>query len=211
MKAVLSTIVVFLSMSPLFAQLKIGMKAGGTLTNFATEGIGLSSGNYAEANFSYVAGATTKFPLNDRLSLQTDLLYGRKGAQTGFVTALNETSRTSDHLHYISITPLLHYQITSKLYVGAGPEISYLIGSYERSQLLGSRSTLIDYQPFDLAVNFDVQYHLLKKWSVGLRYNLGIYDITERFERTFSDDEVFVIDSDVYNRSIQLSIYYWLR
>ena len=205
-------IVFLLGIYPLFAQTKFGVKAGGLLSNFAYEGVGLSSpGTQGDAKLSYLVGVAAAFPISDRLSLQTDLLYSREGAQTGFVTIMNETSRTSDHLHYLSVAPLLCYRVINKLHISVGPEVSYLIGAYQRSELLGSTSTFLSYRPLDLAVNFDVQYHLLEKWSVGLRYNLGVYDVTKRFEVISFDDMPIVIDSNVYNRSVQLSLYYWLR
>lgn len=194
------------------AQVKFGIKAGGLLSNFAYRGVGLSSSDgQPDTKLSYLLGTAVAFPIGDHLSLQTELLYSKKGARTGFISALGETSRTRDQLHYLSVAPLLRYRVVDRLDVGVGPEVSYLIGSYERTELLGSRPTLMPYRSLDLAVNFDAQYHLLERWSVGLRYNLGVYDVTDRFEIVSFDDEVFVIDGDVYNRSVQLSLYYWLR
>ena len=212
MKKVLFTTAFFLSLSPLFAQLRIGVKAGGLFSNFAYQGVGLSSsGTRGDATFSYLAGVAAVFPISDRLSLQTDLLYQRKGAQTGLVMAMNQTSRVSEHLHYLSFTPLLRYRIINTLHLGIGPEVSYLLGVYRRSELLGSSPSFLAYHPLDLAVNAEVHYQPLKKWSVGLRYNLGLYDVTERFEVMTLIGQTFMIDDDTYNRSAQLSLYYWFR
>lgn len=211
MKKALLVIAFLLGASPLFAQVKLGAKAGGMVSNLVTKGVGLtSSNNQDDAKLSYLLGAVVTFSIYDRFSLQTELLYSNKGVRTD----LDGISGTiSDNYHYLSVPLLIRYQVTEQLGVGIGPELGYLLGAYQRSDVSGSNPIPVDrfYKPWDVAVNLDVQYDLLEKLSLGLRYNLGVYDVTKRYERTDNRGDVFVLDNDVYNRSIQLSLYYWFR
>ena len=212
MKNTLLVALSILLVSPLFAQVKVGIKAGGMLTDIATEGIGLGySGNPAKAKLSYLAGAVLALPILDRLSLQAELLYSNKGVRAEFSDP-NLPRKVSDNFHYLSLPLLLRYHLTDHLGVGIGPEVGYLLGAYQRTDTFGSNPREGDYEPIDVAINLDLQYNLLEKLSLGLRYNLGVYDITKRQEFVlFESGETIVDDSDAYNRSLQLSLTYWLK
>ena len=211
MKKVILVTLLALGSFPLLAQVRIGVKAGGMLTDIAVDGIGLGySGDQAKPKFSYLAGAVLTLPVYDQLSLQAELLYSNKGTRGEF-EAFGERVKISNHHHYLSLPVLLRYHLTDQLGIGLGPEVSYLLGAYQRSEAFGGISQEGDYEPMDVAINLDLQYNLLEKLSLGLRYNLGIYDITKRYEGVLIGGDPFVIDSDLYNRSLQLSLIYWLK
>ena len=197
---------------PLLAQVKIGVKAGGLISNVATEGVGLGySGDRAKSKLSYLAGAVLAVPIYDRTSLQAELLYSNKGVRAEF-SGPNLPSKVSDNFHYLSLPLLLRYHLTDRLGVGIGPEVGYLLGAYQRMDTFGSNPRDGDYEPIDVAINLDLQYNLLEKLSLELRYNLGVYDITKRQEYTLLESgETIVDDSNAYNRSLQLSLTYWLK
>ena len=214
MKKVILVTLLALGSFPLLAQVRVGVKAGGLISNVAPEGIRFNyPGASGSTRFSYLAGAVLTLPIHNRWSVQAELLYSKKGMQSGFVIALNQTSRTYDNLHYLSVPLLMRYQPIDRLSVGVGPEIGYLLGAYQRSSLLGSRPEKAQYEPLDVAVNLDVQYTLLNKISLGLRYNVGLYDVGRRYELVpfFGNGEPSVIDYTFYNRSLQLSLTYWLK
>lgn len=205
------TLLFLISLFPLFAQLKIGVKAGGVLSNIAGEGIGFSSsGTRDNAKLSYLVGGVLALPIHERFGVQAELLYSKKGLRfDGF-----ENEKVRNHYHYLSLPLLLRYRIVERLSVALGPEVSYLLGAYQRSDAFGNSDLngfSRTYKPLDIAINLDVQYDLSDKLALGLRYNVGLYDITERIEGVIIDGELSVIDDDVYNRSVQLSLYYWLR
>jgi hypothetical protein len=212
MKKVILVTLLALGSFPLLAQVRIGVKAGGMLTDIAVDGIGLGySGDQAKPKFSYLAGAVLTLPVYDQLSLQAELLYSNKGTWGEF-EAFGERVKISNHHHYLSLPLLLRYHLTDQLGIGLGPEVSYLLGAYQRTDTFGSNPQKRYYEPIDVAINLDLQYNLLEKLSLGLRYNLGIYDITTRQEFVlFESGETIVDDSDLYNRSLQLSLTYWLK
>lgn len=196
---------------PLLAQVKLGVKAGGMLTDIAIEGIGLGySGDGAKTKLSYLAGAVLALPIHDRLSLQVELLYSNKGILADLPDA-SGLGNVSDNFHYLSLPLLLRYHLTNRLGIGVGPEVGYLLGAYQRSDAFGSNSRRRYYEPIDVAINLDLQYDLLKKLTLGLRYNMGIYDVTKRSEGVIAGGGLFVEDSDLYNRSLQLALTYWLK
>ena len=196
------SIALSLSISSLWAQVEVGIKIGGMLSGIAAQGIGLtSSDNASQTKFSYLAGGSVAVPLHPRLNLHTELLYANKGNNVD-VDPLN----AKNNFHYLSVPILLQYTLTDRLGVAVGPEINYLIGAYQK--LLGN-IPLNDIKAFDVALDIDLQYSLLEKLSLGLRYNLGLYDITERLEAMFSDGTTISIDSKAYNRTLQLSLLYW--
>ena len=200
-----------LAVNPLFAQVKLGVKAGGLISNVASEGVRFNfPGASRDAKPSYLAGAVLLVPLSNQFSVQAELLYSKKGMRSGFTEALGQTSRTNYNFHYFSVPLLLRYHPIDKLSIGLGPEVSYLLGAYQRSHI-GSRPNKEFHEPLDVAVNLDMQYALLEKFSLGLRYNLGVYDITKRYEGVLIGGEPFVVDSDLYNRSLQLSLTYWFK
>lgn len=213
MKNTILVALLTLLVNPLFAQVKLGVKAGGLLSNRAAEGIRFNfPGASGDTKLSYLTGAVLAVPLSDRFSAQAELLYSKKGMRSGFVEARGQTSRATDNLHYLSVPLLLRYHLIEQLSIGLGPEVSYLLGAYQRSQVLGSRPNRMFYEPLDVAINLDVQYTLLDKVSLGLRYNVGVYDVAKRVEFiSFGGNEPVVIDNVFYNRSLQLVLTYWLK
>lgn len=187
------------------AQFKIGVKAGTLVSNVLDGGIGLTSGSNTDTKLSYLAGVVFAYPIYNRGHLQAELLYSKEGYradETG-----SEVIRS--HLHYLSLPILLQHEVANGLSVGGGPEISYLLAAYPRTEQFGIRS-LDWYRPFELGINLNVQYQLLEFLTIGVRYNMGLSDITERVEVPI-EGGIVAVDSDAYNRSLQLSLLYWLR
>ncbi len=182
------------------------------MSNIAPDGIRFNfPGASGDTKFSYLAGAVLAVPLSDRFSAQAELLYSNKGMRSGWVDARGQTSRAFDNLHYLSVPLLLRYYPITPLSIGLGPEVGYLLGAYQKSHV-GSRPDRMFYEPLDVAVNLDVQYTVLDKVSLALRYNVGVYDVAKRVEfRSFGGNEPVIIDNTFYNRSLQLSLTYWLK
>ena len=68
---------------------------------------------------------------------------------------------------------------------------------------------LASYRDLDIALNIGFGYTFLDRWSVNLRYNLGIRDISDDFTyEFFAQDEPILFSGSTYNRSVQLSVGY---
>lgn len=198
---------------PLLAQTSVGLKVGGALSNQTDGGVFLSADN--EQKVTYLGGIFVTVPLSNAFSLQPEVLYVNKGFQT--TSSGSITPRYN--LHYLSIPIMLQYHVLDKLTVALGPEVNYLIDATSNINLVslfsGSPSPierqLSSYKDLDLAVNVGIGYLLSDKFSVGLRYNMGLYDTSKDFMITLrSQEEPVVISGPTYNRTLQLSIGYRL-
>lgn len=207
--------------SSLLAQVSIGLKAGGALSGHTFEGIGMGEGEFVKP--TYLGGLFVAFPLSDNFSVQPEVLYANKGSQSS-------SGFTRYNLHYINIPIMLQYQVLEKLTIEVGPEFGYLLsaGTNNESEsfFLGptfpdfpsfNDQLLVSYRDLDMALNLGVGYALSDRWSVNLRYNLGLRDITDEFEVLFrpanepgGEPETILYSGPSYNRSLQLSVGYQL-
>lgn len=198
--------------SGLLAQVSVGVKAGGALVNNTYEGIGLFNEGSNSIKPSYLAGLFASMPLSEDFGFQLEVLYSNKGFR------VDEIQFARHHnLHYLNVPIMLQYRVLDKLTVELGPEIGYLMDattnrSYTIS-LSGSPSyeeqLLSSYKDLDVALNIGVGYSFSDRWLINLRYNLGLYDISEDFTvSVFSQEEPVLISGSTYNRSLQLSVGY---
>ena len=198
---------------PLLAQVSVGLKIGGALSNQADGGVLLPTDNGLKP--TYLGGVFATAPLSESFSLQPEVLYVNKGFQT--ISSGPTTPRYN--LHYLSIPIMLRYHILDKLTVELGPEISYLMDATTNRNFTGSFSgspsfnqqLLASYKDLDLALNIGVGYLLSDRFSVGLRYNMGLYDVSKDFTVSLiGQEELVLISGTTYNRSLQLSVGYRL-
>ena len=212
MKRILLVFALALTLNPVYSQIKLGVKAGGILSNVAGQGIGLSSSGFiSDPKLSFVIGGAISIPLHPKIGLQAELLYSKQGSQSTFLLDSVREEKHITNYHYLSLPLTVHYRITERLRAGIGPEFGYLLGAYQRTEAFDpSEVSDTFYHPIDLSINLDAQYQVLDKLSLGLRYHLGLYDITKRYETTLQSTPL-VVDSNVYNRSVQLSLTYWFR
>lgn len=205
---------IFWVSTSLLAQVSVGVKAGGALSGHATEGLGVGSSEFIKP--TYLGGLFVSVPLTEKLSLRPEVLYSRKGNQDNrnFIQRFN--------LHYINVPVMLEYQVLNKLSVELGPEVSYLMStsiSYGLSTEFISLSDnptfeellLASYRDLDVALNLGVGYQLWNRWSVNLRYNIGVLDISDDFtipvvREPGGEPEPLVLSLPRYNRSLQLSV-----
>ena len=193
----------------LLAQVSGGLKVGGALSNQANEGVLLPFDRFLKP--TYLGGLFVTVPLFDNFSLQPEVLYVNKGFQS------ISTGPTTPHynLHYLSVPIMLRYHVVDRLTVELGPEISYLMDATTNRNFINSFSglpsiaerLLSSYKDLDLALNVGVGYLLSDKWALNLRYNMGLYDISNDFLLTvFNQEEPVLISGPTYNRSMQLSV-----
>ncbi|MEM9671580.1 MAG: porin family protein [Cyclobacteriaceae bacterium] len=198
----------------LLAQVFIGVKAGGALTNNVYDGVGISGGfGIGSLKTSYLGGFFAEALLSENFSIQPELLYNNKG----YTAIDNGPLSLHYNLHYVSVPIMLQYRVLDRLIVELGPEIGYLLDATSNRSSRGifmgipsfDEQLLSSYKDLDLALNMGIGYLLSDKWSLNLRYNMGLYDVTEDFYTSvFELDEPVLISSPVYNRSLQLSISY---
>jgi len=191
-KFILSFTLLLLSAAA-FAQASFGIKAGGMFSNTISEDFEEFRFDRADPRLSYVVGGFASIGLFNEFHLQPELLYANKGR------GRFEGSERPSGLHYLCLPVLLQYEVINSLRIGVGPEISYLLDR-------GETRIAKDWY---FALNASVSYAFTEQWLVDLRYNLGIYDITEPVLFTLNNPRL--IDAATRNRSVQLTLGYRFR
>ncbi len=195
--------------SSLLAQVLVGLKVGGALSNQANGGILLPTDNGLKP--TYLGGLFVNVLLFETFSLQPEVLYVNKGFQS---TSSGSTTPRYN-LHYLSVPIMLQYHVLDKLIVALGPEVSYLMDATRNPNFDNSFSSstsaidqlLSSYKNLDIALNVGVGYLLSDTWALSLRYNIGLYDISKDFSISVrGQEEPVLISGSTYNRSLQLSV-----
>jgi opacity protein-like surface antigen len=175
-----------------YAQVAFGLKAGPMLSNIVTRDLDTLNFDKTDPKVSYLLGAFVNIPVADKLSLQGELLYANKGR------GRFDREDLSSNLHYLSLPVLLQYEVLNGLRVGLGPEVSYLIHA-------GGTRFIEDW---DIALNVGANYAFTEHWLIDLRYNMGIYDISEPLLPLFGSIDPVLSDLTTRNRSVQLTLGY---
>lgn len=181
--------------SAAFAQVEFGLKVGPLLSrNYVS--VGDTIAEFSDAKISFLAGGFIRMPIGSGLGIQAELLFSRKGNK----------SRNFD---YVSMPLMLQYEFFPNLRAEAGAEVGYLLGIDD-----GIFRGIFEKYPFnrrlDVGLNAGLSYHFLDRLNVGLRYNLGVYDIF-RVDTTSVFGFPSDYDLDVKNHTLQLSVGYRLK
>jgi hypothetical protein len=146
---------------------RFGLKAGASYTSVVGQNVAGASHKWG-----FHGGVLVNFKLNDRFSLQPEVLYSQKGTK-------GDGSRNRINLRYVDLPVLLRAGTgLGGLFVEVGPQLGYLAASDAR---LDSRTPLTrvtsdfagSYPAFDLGYAAGVGYQLANGLGVGLRYNGG--------------------------------------
>lgn len=141
--------------------LTLGVKAGLNISDF-------KNGDQAKSLVGFHAGFYGEFDFRNNFSLQPELLFSTQGAkfEDGNV-----------NLQYFSLPLIARYCIVPSLYIETGPQLSFL---------LSAKKIGIDIRDYfkttDVSLDFGIGYVVSDKFSIGLRYNLGIIRLQESLE-----------------------------
>jgi Outer membrane protein beta-barrel domain len=160
------------SMQSVNAQIKFGPIAGLNISNI--------SGNDSKNNTMLLGahlGGLVNFSLSDNLSVEPQVLYSMKGANTDIQNVVSGTETYVYRLSYLEIPIWVRYQLESGLNFQAGPHIGILLAAEfdgdDAKEGLNS---------FDFGVGGGLGYQMENGLGFGLNYNLGLANIydTER-------------------------------
>jgi opacity protein-like surface antigen len=145
------------------AQLRYGIKLGGTLSNLSMKAEGKSENS--DPKIGIQAGGILEYSFSPSFSLQPELLYVNNGGK--FENDL------SFNMHNLQLPVNVKYKMGTdklKFYVTAGPYLGYIVAARLK---VGSVSV----NAFDESVNNEMK---LKHFDFGLGAGLGI-EIAERY------------------------------
>ncbi len=147
---------------------RFGLKGGPSYTTVVGQNV-----VGAAHTWGFHGGIVVNFKLNDKFSLQPEVLYSQKGTK-------EDDSSTRIKVNYVDLPVLLRVAPgPGGLFVEIGPQLGYLAGSnasidthkplaHVTSDFPGS------YPAFDLGYATGFGYQLANGLGIGLRYNGGL-------------------------------------
>ncbi|MGO1752571.1 MAG: porin family protein [Psychroflexus sp.] len=217
-KLLLFTVFTVLSFTTAVAQqINFGAKAG---VNFAT-----LTGDVDDAStkVGLHVGGVAEYMINEKLSLQAELLYSMQGAKNEYT----ETNSFNDYseiyseeatykLNYINLPVMAKYFFTDNFSVIAGPQISFLTSAKadfdEVYTITTGGSTTVETESIsdldikdalksiDFGLNLGLGYKLDNGLNFEARYNLGLMNIDD------SPTEAGDPETSIKNGVIQVSL-----
>ncbi|HLF53511.1 porin family protein [Flavobacterium sp.] len=191
---------VILSVAALFAfgfvsaqDVKFGIKGG---VNFAT-----LTGDVEDTSMKvgFNVGGLVEIKVSEKFSVQPELLFSTQGAKEEY----SETSGADSYkvennlnLGYLNIPIMAKYYVVDKFSLEAGPQFGFLMSAksdYTETQTVGGVTSTFseevdvkdDMNSVDFGINFGAGYDFTENISAGVRYNLGLSDITDEQEDNF--------------------------
>ena len=144
------------------------------------------------------AGFFGKYTMNDKLGIQTELLYSQQGYKGNVNLYDNGGTFMSGGFkyssHYFNIPLVLKYYPIKRLYIEAGPQIGFCLNSKISPIEYTDESIDTDYNTIDFSLVGGIGYNIVNRLSVNARYSHG-------FSKTLHS-------SKWQNRVIQISLAY---
>jgi len=157
-----------------FAQIKVGVKGGATLSK--VEGRSFRD----EFKTGYHLGGFVEIDLGKRFGLQPELLFNQYQTRTDtsfrqvYASAFSDAASGEVKLNYLSIPVLLNYRLSKAFALQAGPQFGILINK-DQNLLQNGRQA---FRGGDLSMLGGLQLSLGKLRLNG-RYAVGLNDINE--------------------------------
>ena len=176
MKKLFLAVIAVLSLTYSQAQeVQFGAKAG---VNFAD-----LTGDFDNSDMitSFHLGAVAEIKINEKFSVQPELLYSSQGA-TSKDKYEGISMENTIKLDYIAVPIMAKYYIAQGLSLEAGPQIGFLVAAESEYSFGGSSETQDikdELKTIDFGLNFGLGYKLDNGVNFGARYNLGLSNIAD--------------------------------
>jgi hypothetical protein len=181
------TLLVLFSISYVNAQdIKYGVKGGLNLSSVSTNTQGDT-----KSKLGVHLGGVAEISLNDKFSLQPELLFSTQGAKIEFEGddfIYFDGDKETWKLNYINIPVMAKYYVKDNFSLEAGPQIGFLLSAkldydYVESDNWEAESGKEDIKDqlkgTDFALNFGTGYDLNENMSIGIRYSVGLSNIAK--------------------------------
>ena len=183
--------------SLIYAQ-SFGVKGGANISTISKE----KSWDDTNARIGYFAGVYMHAPINSVFSIQPEVLYNSVG-----VKYENGKSAHTLGLDYISVPIMFQFEPIPKLYVEAGPQMSFLVGNSDRNKTddvvtIKKYRNNSNYNSFDLSGGVGAGFRI-NNITIGARYLMGFTDIKKSGSTTWSND-----GKQLRNNSLQIGLQY---
>lgn len=198
MKKIIVTLVAAIMATGAFAQIKVGVRAGGNLSTISGMVSGennLDWGNLATANASQAMklgvnlGAYAEYMVLPLVGIQVEANFSMQGVSTEASAGSNALSgsiesTTTHSVNYVNV-PILAKVHFMSLRAYAGPQLGFSLGYNTTTEtVIGDntntqKATLEDdnYNSFDLSFVVGAQYKLTNNIGIDARYNIGLTNV----------------------------------
>jgi hypothetical protein len=143
--------------------IKLGIKGGLNVSNL------MGDVKDVAIRTSIHAGLVAEIIVNDKFSIQPELLYSGQGASD------TSTGGGRIKLDYITLPVLGKFPIAKNLSLETGPQIGFLVSGKEKTN--DSNETIPNTKTIDFGLNAGLNYELNNGVFFQARYNLGLTDI----------------------------------
>lgn len=175
-----------------------GVKGGANISTISKE----RNWDDTNARLGYFVGAYMHAPINSVFSIQPEVLYNSVGVKY-------ENGRASHTLglDYISVPIMFQFEPIPKLYIEAGPQMSFLVGNSDRNKMddvvtIKKYRNNSNYNSFDLSGGVGLGFRI-NNITIGARYLIGFTDIKKSGSTTWSND-----DKQLRNSALQIGLQY---
>jgi hypothetical protein len=217
-QAILLFVILLLTGTAAFAQVKISVVAGPSFTNFIggdAEDWG-SVGEKPKMAIRFHGGLVIQYPFNDKLSAVSGVQYSVKGAMYEGATFGQQGEFTAQYkkvLSYIDIPLSIQYALTEKIGIQAGTQISILASAKVKNsqevqdnfELPATEDAKDDYKGLDMCLNIGPVFSVTNKLAVQLLYQHGLMKIGQYAENGAN------VTYDLKNQGFKLSLIYTVK
>ncbi|KIA99211.1 hypothetical protein OA93_06165 [Flavobacterium sp. KMS] len=157
----------------------------------------------ASSKVGFQVGGFAEIKLSDKFFVQPELLYSTQGAKNK-VSGFGYSEENKLKFGYLNVPVMAKYYVIEKLSLEAGPQIGFLVSAKSEYSSTGfgeDESEKVDvkdqFKSIDFGVNFGAGYDFTENISAGVRYNLGLSNITD-----FGDGDNAKFKNSVFSLSV---------
>jgi hypothetical protein len=146
-------------------EVKFGVKAGLNLAD-----LGGDDADGVDSKIAFHVGGLAEIKLSDKFAIQPELLYSAQGG---------EVEGGKYNFDYILLPIMAKFYPIKQLSIEAGPQIGFLVSGKVKPDSGDSIDVKDDLKSTDIAANLGVSYNFTDNISAGLRYSLGLTQVTD--------------------------------
>ncbi len=224
MKKLFVTLMALVVATGAFAQIKVGVKAGGNIANISgmiSEENGLDWGDLAKVTPSqsmkvgFNAGVWAEYKVMPLFGVQVELNYSTQGVNTKVETSSSllgaaSTTTTTYKANYINIPILAKFHFAN-IAAYVGPQLGFNVGFDTTTTTTTEDNTNIKegavekYNGADFSVALGAQYKFTPNIGVDVRYNIGL---TNTFPATTNDKGEVLTEAWGKQSVVQIGLFY---
>lgn len=175
---------------------KFGIKGGVNLSTLTGDV------QHTSSKIGFHIGGFAEFKISDKFSIQPEVLYSTQGTkEKGFGTDFQGQVYEIElnyKLAFINVPILAKYYVAEKFSLEAGPQIGFLVtakNEYTAPGISEESDVKNDFGSIDIGVDFGAGYDFTEKFSLGLRYNLGLTNLHKDIDYYKIKNSVFLLSA----------------